>query len=67
MQKQLQEKANPMKENQINPTLRTTCNEGKFPLSSQIMNVPKQGSETHKKRTRDIGRTTRSSALQNKG
>ena len=56
-----------MKENQINPTLRTTCSEGKFPLSSQIMNVPKQGSETHKKRTRDIGRTTRSSALQNKG
>ena len=67
MQKQLQEKANPMKENQTNPTTCTTRSEGKVPLSTQIMNVPKEKSKAHKKPTRDIVRTTRSSAVQNKG
>lgn len=67
MQKQLQEKVNPMKENQTNRTTRNTRSEKKLPLSTQIMNVPKEMSEAHKKPMRDIVRTTRSSAVQNKG
>ena len=67
MQKQLQEKANPMKENQTNRTTRNTRSEKKLPLSTQIMNAPKEMSEAHKKSMHDIVRTTRSSAVQNKG